>query len=196
MARDVRAHQGPDCPQHALARARSRAARSARARRCCRGIAVCGRCGRKLKAHYPCRRSHHSPAYHCTASPLVEGCGRWCLRNRRHRIDAAIADALLVRLTPAGGVPRAARRRGARGPPRRRARQWRLQIERARYEAGRRSGTTVKSSPSTASSPGGSSASGSRTCPRSPPLRPSSSCASASAPASSPPPNASGCVGL
>ena len=44
------------------------------------GIAVCGRCGRKLKVHYQGRRGHDSPAYHCPSSILVEGRGSWCLR--------------------------------------------------------------------------------------------------------------------
>jgi len=35
------------------------------------GIAVCGRCGRKLKVHYQGRRGHQSPAYHCPSSVLV-----------------------------------------------------------------------------------------------------------------------------
>ena len=29
------------------------------------GIAVCGRCGRKLKVHYQGRRGHRAPRYHC-----------------------------------------------------------------------------------------------------------------------------------
>jgi len=39
------------------------------------GIAVCGRCGRKLMVHYQGRRGHKSPAYHCPSSDLVENRG-------------------------------------------------------------------------------------------------------------------------
>jgi DNA invertase Pin-like site-specific DNA recombinase len=66
------------------------------------GIAVCGRCGRKLKVHYQGRRGHQSPAYHCPSSILVEGRGSWCLRVGGGQIDQAVAGALLAALTPAG----------------------------------------------------------------------------------------------
>jgi DNA invertase Pin-like site-specific DNA recombinase len=101
------------------------------------GIAVCGRCGRKLKVHYQGRRGHQSPAYHCPGSLLVEGRGKWCLRIGGTRIDEAVAEALLAALTPAGvsAALRAAEvleadHEAALG-------QWRLQVERARYEAER-----------------------------------------------------------
>ena len=84
------------------------------------GIAVCGRCGRKLKVHYQGRRGHKSPAYHCPASILVENRGEWCQGRRRtdrpgrHRRAAGRAHT-------GGGEGSAAGGRGARAGPRRNA---------------------------------------------------------------------------
>jgi len=101
------------------------------------GIAVCGRCGRKLKVHYQGRRGHQSPAYHCPNSILVEGRGHWCLRIGGTRIDQAVAGALLAALTPAG-VKAALRAAEALEQDHDAAlAQWRLQVERAEYEAER-----------------------------------------------------------
>ena len=83
------------------------------------GIAVCGRCGRKLMVHYQGRRGHKSPAYHCPGSELVEGRGQWCMRVGGGRIDEAVAGALLASAHPGRGQGRAARGRDARGRPRR-----------------------------------------------------------------------------
>jgi len=101
------------------------------------GLAVCGRCGRKLKVHYQGRRGHQSPAYHCPSSVLVEGRGHWCLRVGGTQIDQAVAGALLAALTPAG-VKAALRAAQALEHDHDAAlKQWRLQVERARYEAER-----------------------------------------------------------
>jgi DNA invertase Pin-like site-specific DNA recombinase len=101
------------------------------------GIAVCGRCGRKLMVHYQGRRGHRSPAYHCPNSELVNGRGKWCLRIGGTRIDEAVTDALLAALTPTG-VSAALRAAEALEADHDAAlEQWRLQVERARYEAER-----------------------------------------------------------
>jgi DNA invertase Pin-like site-specific DNA recombinase len=101
------------------------------------GIAVCARCGRKLKVHYQGKRGHKSPAYHCPGSVLVEGRGQWCSRVGGGRIDEAVADALLQALTPAG-VKAALRAAEALEQDHDAAlKQWRLQVERARYETER-----------------------------------------------------------
>jgi DNA invertase Pin-like site-specific DNA recombinase len=101
------------------------------------GIAVCGRCGRKLRVHYQGRRGHQSPAYHCPNSELTNGRGKWCLRVGGKQIDEAVADALLAALTPAG-VKAALRAAEALEADHDAAlAQWRLQVERARYEAER-----------------------------------------------------------
>jgi DNA invertase Pin-like site-specific DNA recombinase len=101
------------------------------------GIAVCGRCGRKLKVHYQGRRGHQSPAYHCPNSELVNGRGKWCLRVGGRKLDEAVAETLLAALTPAG-VKAALRAAEALEADHDAAlEQWRLQVERARYEAKR-----------------------------------------------------------
>jgi hypothetical protein len=102
------------------------------------GIAVCGRCGRKLKVHYQGRRGHHSPAYHCPGLVLVEGRGQWCLRVGGRQIDEAVGGALLQALTPTGAKA-ALRAAGSLEHDHDAAlSQWRLQVERARHEAERR----------------------------------------------------------
>src|SRR5215212_4267285 len=101
------------------------------------GIAVCGHCGRKLKVHYQGRRGHQSPAYHCPGSVLVEGRGQWCLRVGGTQIDEAVADALLAALTPAGVNAALAAAEALEYDHDAALKQWRLQVERAQYEAQR-----------------------------------------------------------
>ncbi|MCA1680335.1 MAG: recombinase family protein, partial [Actinobacteria bacterium] len=101
------------------------------------GIAICGRCARKLKVHYQGRRGRGGPAYHCHGSVLVEGRGQWCLRVGGTQIDRAVSDALLAALTPAG-VKAALRAAESLEQDHDAAlKQWQLQVERAQYEAGR-----------------------------------------------------------
>ena len=100
------------------------------------GIAVCGRCGRKLKVHYQGKHGHKS-AYHCPGSVLVEGRGEWCVRVGGTQIEDAVAAALIQALTPAG-VKAALRAAEALEADHDAAlAQWRLQVERARYQAER-----------------------------------------------------------
>ncbi|MCA1679769.1 MAG: recombinase family protein, partial [Actinobacteria bacterium] len=101
------------------------------------GIAVCGRCARKLKVHYQGRRGHQSPAYHCPSSILVEGRGSWCLRVGGGQIDQAVTGALLAALTPAGVKAALAAAEALETDHDAALAQWRLQIERARYDAER-----------------------------------------------------------
>ena len=101
------------------------------------GIAVCGRCGRKLKVHYQGRRGHQSPAYHCPSSILVEGRGSWCLRIGGTRIDQAVAGALLAALTPAGVKAALQAAEALEQDHDAALKQWRLQVERAKYQADR-----------------------------------------------------------
>ncbi|MCA1697803.1 MAG: recombinase family protein, partial [Actinobacteria bacterium] len=101
------------------------------------GIAVCGRCARKLKVHYQGRRGHQSPAYHCPGSVLVEGRGEWCLRVGGTQIDEAVAGALLAALTPAGVKAAIVAAESLEHDHDAALAQWRLQVERARYEAER-----------------------------------------------------------
>ncbi|MEJ7715343.1 MAG: hypothetical protein WKF40_06425 [Thermoleophilaceae bacterium] len=101
------------------------------------GLAVCGRCARKLKVHYQGRRGHQSPAYHCPGSVLVEGRGQWCLRVGGGQIDQAVAGALLAALTPAGVKAALAAAEALEADHDTALKQWRLQVERAQYEVQR-----------------------------------------------------------
>jgi DNA invertase Pin-like site-specific DNA recombinase/uncharacterized protein YndB with AHSA1/START domain len=101
------------------------------------GIATCGRCGRKLKVHYQGRRGHQSPAYHCPSSILVNNRGSWCLRIGGGQIDQAVAGALLAALTPAGVRAALQAAEALEQDHDTALRQWRLQVERAKYQADR-----------------------------------------------------------
>ncbi|MCA1701024.1 MAG: recombinase family protein [Actinobacteria bacterium] len=101
------------------------------------GIAVCGRCGRKLRVHYQGRRGHQSPAYHCASSILVENRGSWCLRVGGGQIDQAVAGALLAALTPAGVKAALQAAEALEQDHDAALGQWRLQVERAKYQAER-----------------------------------------------------------
>ena len=101
------------------------------------GIAVCGRCARKLKVHYQGRRGQTRPAYHCPGSVLVEGRGQWCLRVGGVQVDEAVTAALLAALTPAGVKAALAAAEALEQDHDAALSQWRLQLERARYEAER-----------------------------------------------------------
>jgi DNA invertase Pin-like site-specific DNA recombinase len=101
------------------------------------GIATCGRCGRKLKVHYQGRRGHQSPAYHCPSSVLVDNRGSWCLRIGGGQIDQAVAGALLAALTPAGVRAALQAAEALEQDHDAALKQWRLQVERARYQADR-----------------------------------------------------------
>jgi DNA invertase Pin-like site-specific DNA recombinase len=101
------------------------------------GIAVCGRCGRKLKVHYQGRRGHQSPAYHCPSSILVENRGKWCLRIGGTQIDRAVAGALLAALTPAGVKAAVQAAEALEQDHDAALKQWRLQVEGAQYQADR-----------------------------------------------------------
>ena len=101
------------------------------------GIATCARCGRKLNVHYDGRRAQARPSYYCPGSILVENRGSWCMRVGGMQIDEAVAGALLAALTPAG-VKAALRAAEALEQDHDAALgQWRLQVERARYQAER-----------------------------------------------------------
>jgi DNA invertase Pin-like site-specific DNA recombinase len=96
------------------------------------GIAVCGRCSRKLSVHYQGRRGHQSPVYYC------RGTGEeWCTRVGGVHIDEAVAGALLAALTPAGVKAALAAADALEQDHDAALAQWRLQVERARYDAER-----------------------------------------------------------
>jgi len=99
------------------------------------GIVTCGHCGRRLHVHYRGRNS--APGYHCAGKDLVNGRGVYCLNVGGMGIEQAVADAFLTAITPAAieatrlSVEQLQTNHDAA------LSQWRLEVERARYEAER-----------------------------------------------------------
>jgi DNA invertase Pin-like site-specific DNA recombinase len=99
------------------------------------GLAVCGHCGRRLHTHY--RGRQQTPGYHCSNKGIENGRGVYCLNVGGLQIDAAVTQAFLSAIAPAGlhAVVQAAEQLqtdhdGALA-------QWRLALERAEYDAQR-----------------------------------------------------------
>lgn len=97
------------------------------------GLAICGHCGRSLKTHY--RGTNQTPGYHCSNKGIENGRGVYCLNIGGLQIDAAVAQAFLQAVEPAGvaAAVRAAERLEADHDAA--LAQWRLTVERAHYEA-------------------------------------------------------------
>ncbi len=101
------------------------------------GIAACKRCGRKLNVAYDGRRGKGRPAYYCPGRIIVENRGSWCMRVGGVQIDQAVARALLAALTPAGVKAALQAAEALEQDHDAALKQWRLQVERARYAAER-----------------------------------------------------------
>jgi DNA invertase Pin-like site-specific DNA recombinase len=99
------------------------------------GVATCGRCGRHLRVYYQGRTS--SPGYHCPGNTIANGRGVYCLRVGGRRIDDAVAKVLLEAITPAGVEAGLAAEAALTADHDAALGQWRLAVERARYEADR-----------------------------------------------------------
>jgi DNA invertase Pin-like site-specific DNA recombinase len=99
------------------------------------GLATCGRCGRRLRVYYQGRSS--SPGYYCSASTLVNGRGAYCLRVGGLQIDEAVARAFLDTVAPAGIEAALLTEEQLLADEETALKQWRLQVERTRYEAER-----------------------------------------------------------
>ncbi|MFL6295454.1 MAG: recombinase family protein [Actinomycetes bacterium] len=97
------------------------------------GIAVCGKCGRKLAVHY--RGRHARPGYHCAGRELVNGRGVYCLSVGGVQLDQAVAEAFLKALTPAGIQAAVAAAERLEADHDAALTQRRQAVERARYEA-------------------------------------------------------------
>lgn len=99
------------------------------------GIATCGHCGRRLHTHY--RGQNSTPGYHCAGKDLVNGRGVYCFNVGGLAIDRAVAQAFLEAVTPATvealqlSIEQLQINHDAA------LSQWRLEVERARYEAER-----------------------------------------------------------
>ncbi len=99
------------------------------------GLATCGKCGRHLHTHY--RGRNASPGYHCSGKDIVQGRGVYCLNVGGIQIDQAVADAFLKALTPAAVEATEQAMRQLEADHDAALGQWRLAVERARYEAER-----------------------------------------------------------
>lgn len=99
------------------------------------GIATCGHCGRRLRVYYQGRNS--TPGYYCAASNVVNGRGMFCLRVGGVQIDEAVARAFLATVAPAGIKAALLAEENIEADHEAALAQWRLQVERARYEAER-----------------------------------------------------------
>jgi DNA invertase Pin-like site-specific DNA recombinase len=99
------------------------------------GLATCGRCGRRLAVHY--RGRHSSPGYHCPAGVLVNGRGTYCQSLAGRVVDDAVVAAFLAACTPAGLQAALAAAESLESNFDASLAQWRLEVERTRYEASR-----------------------------------------------------------
>jgi DNA invertase Pin-like site-specific DNA recombinase len=99
------------------------------------GIAICGRCGRRLRVYYQGKNS--TPGYHCAGNRLVNGRGTYCLRVGGVRINEAVAAAVLAAVTPAGIEASLQATELLEAERDAALNQWRLEVERIRYEAER-----------------------------------------------------------
>ena len=99
------------------------------------GIGTCGECGRRLATHYTGRTS--SPGYHCKGKTLVEERRNLCLYVGAGRIDQVVSRTVLEAIQPGslGAALQAVERLEADHDQA--LEQWRLAVERARYQAER-----------------------------------------------------------
>ena len=99
------------------------------------GLATCGHCGRRLHTHYRGRNS--TPGYHCAGKDIVNGRGVYCFNLGGLAIDRAVADAFLTAVTPAAVEATMLTLQQLQSHHDAALAQWRLEIERLRYEAER-----------------------------------------------------------
>jgi DNA invertase Pin-like site-specific DNA recombinase len=99
------------------------------------GVATCGKCARRLHTHY--RGRNAAPGYHCSGKDIVQGRGVYCLNIGGVQIDQAVADAFLRAVTPGAMEATQLAIQQLEADHDAAFRQWRLAVERARYEAER-----------------------------------------------------------
>jgi DNA invertase Pin-like site-specific DNA recombinase len=97
------------------------------------GIATCGHCGRKLRTHY--RGRNAAPGYHCAGKDIVLGRGVYCFNVGGTAIDQAVANAFLNAVTPASVKAVILTARQLQTNHDAALTQWRLEVDRKRYEA-------------------------------------------------------------
>ena len=99
------------------------------------GLAICGRCGCKLRVYY--QGKHSTPGYYCANSQPCGGRAVWCLRVGAVRIDRAVGETFLAAICPAGLEAALEAEKLSESEQQTALKQWRLQVEHARYEAER-----------------------------------------------------------
>src|SRR5437899_758751 len=99
------------------------------------GLVTCGHCGRRLHVHYRGRNS--VPGYHCAGKDIVDGRGQYCLNVGGMLIEQAVANAFLEAITPAAIEATRLSVEQLQSNHDATLSQWRLEVERTRYEAER-----------------------------------------------------------
>jgi excisionase family DNA binding protein len=99
------------------------------------GLATCGRCGRHLRVYYDGKNS--TPGYYCANGRALNGRGTWCLRVGGVRVDKAAVETFLDALAPAGLEAAIVAQDQGDTQDQAALKQFRLQVERSRYEAER-----------------------------------------------------------
>jgi DNA invertase Pin-like site-specific DNA recombinase len=99
------------------------------------GLALCGSCGRRLRIAY--QGTNSTPRYYCKGEELNAGHRGECLNVGGLTIDQAVTDAFLQALTPAAVEATALAVQQLESHHDAALSQWRLEVERARYEAER-----------------------------------------------------------
>jgi len=99
------------------------------------GLATCGRCGRHLLIYYHGKNSR--PGYYCPSGRALNGRGVWCMRVGGLRIERAVVETFLDAISPAGLEAAIVAQNLGEAQDQAALKQFRLQVERARYEAER-----------------------------------------------------------
>ncbi len=99
------------------------------------GLATCGRCGRRLRVFYQGKNS--TPGYYCANSQAFNGRGIWCLWVGGRRLDQAVVETFLAAIAPAGLEAAITAQSLGESAHQTALKQFRLQVERARYETER-----------------------------------------------------------
>jgi len=99
------------------------------------GLAICGNCGRRLLIAY--EGTNSTPRYYCRGEELNQGRSGFCLTVGGLMIDQAVTNAFLDALTPAAVEATALAVQQLEAQHDAALSQWRLEVERARYEAAR-----------------------------------------------------------
>lgn len=97
------------------------------------GLATCGKCGRKLRVYYQGKNS--SPGYYCAANNIVAGRAKYCMRVGGVKIDQIVTDTFIDAITPAAMDAALLAEKNIETDHDAALDQWRLQIERLKFEA-------------------------------------------------------------